>query len=57
MQKINCIKCKHFFVTYEPRRPYGCRAYGFKGAKMPSVIVYQSSGMECESFELKVIKK
>ncbi|HRF56932.1 MAG TPA: uracil-DNA glycosylase [Campylobacterales bacterium] len=57
MQKINCIKCKHFFVTYEPRRPYGCRAYGFKGSKMPSVIVYQSSGMECESFELKVIKK
>ncbi len=57
MQKINCIKCKHFFVTYEPRRPYGCRAYGFKSPKMPSVIVYQSSGMECESFELKVIKK
>ncbi|MGE4398388.1 MAG: uracil-DNA glycosylase [Campylobacterales bacterium] len=57
MQKVNCIKCKHFFVTYEPQRPYGCKAYGFKSPQMPSLVVFQSSGMQCEIFELKVIKK
>ena len=57
MQRVNCIKCKHFFVTYEPQRPYGCKIYGFKGPQMPSLTVFQSSGMQCQLFEQKVIKK
>lgn len=23
-------RCRHFFITHEPKRPRGCRAYGFK---------------------------
>lgn len=57
MQRVNCIKCKHFFVTYEPQRPYGCKIYGFKGPQMPSMTVFQSSGIQCQLFEQKVIKK
>ncbi|MEE8585276.1 MAG: uracil-DNA glycosylase [Acidobacteriota bacterium] len=48
-----CMSCKHYFVTWDPSAPHGCRAMGFKGAQIPSVVVYQSSGMECQLFDPK----
>lgn len=45
-----CIKCVHFFITYEAARPYGCRAMGFKSKKNPARVVYESSGIECQLF-------
>ena len=50
---INCLACRHFYITYEPVHPYGCRALGFKSKDMPSRVVYVSSGMECQSFTPK----
>lgn len=49
----NCFKCRHFFITYEPSHPYGCRVMGFKSKKLPSITVYESSGLECQVFEIK----
>ena len=49
----NCFACRNFFITHEPARPYGCRAMGFKSKKMPSQVVFDSSGMECQLFEKK----
>jgi len=23
--KSGCVDCRHFFITHEPARPYGCR--------------------------------
>jgi len=57
MERVNCYKCKHFFVTYEPKRPYGCRVHGFKGPHLPSLTVFQSSGIQCQLFEEKRINK
>ena len=51
--KPECRKCKFFFITWEKRAPYGCRAFAFKSAKIPSIEVYKSSGMECRRFEKK----
>ena len=48
-----CIACRHYFVTWDPSAPYGCRAMGFKGPQIPSVTVFQSSGMECQLFDPK----
>ena len=45
--RLNCRGCRHFFVTYEPRNPWGCRQFGFKGKNLPAQIVYQSTGMQC----------
>ncbi|RLB31479.1 MAG: hypothetical protein DRH20_15700 [Deltaproteobacteria bacterium] len=48
-----CRLCKHFYITYDPRFPYGCRAMGFKSLRMPGVTVQEASGMQCESFSPK----
>ncbi len=53
-KSVNCLKCKHFFVTWEPKHPRGCRLYGFKTQLMPSLLVFQSTGMPCQGFEEKM---
>ncbi|MBA2872829.1 hypothetical protein HNQ85_003142 [Anoxybacillus calidus] len=51
--RINCYQCKHFYVTWDPKFPRGCRAFAFKSTMMPSVTVFQSSGKACMKFEPK----
>ena len=48
---LDCRKCVHFFVTWEKKCPYGCKAYGFKGPQMPSIVVKSSSGVSCNFFK------
>ncbi len=50
---VNCFFCKHFFITYETKYPYGCQAMGFKSARMPAVDVFSNSGMDCAMFVRK----
>ena len=50
MKRINCRRCKYYFVTWEKDTPHGCKAYGFKGPQIPSIMVFQSSGMDCSMF-------
>lgn len=52
-QRINCLKCKFYYVTWDSRMPYGCKAFGFKSRQMPSIVVYKSSGKSCQGFEEK----
>ncbi|MGX1901285.1 uracil-DNA glycosylase [Thermolongibacillus altinsuensis] len=49
-KRVNCYKCQHFYVTWDRHFPKGCRAFGFKSAAMPSLVVKQSSGSECMKF-------
>ncbi|MBP2665570.1 MAG: hypothetical protein H6Q76_550, partial [Firmicutes bacterium] len=42
--RISCHKCKHFYVTWDNSFPYGCKAMGFKGKIIPSMMVFQASG-------------
>ncbi|MEG0258356.1 MAG: uracil-DNA glycosylase [Lysinibacillus sp.] len=51
--QMDCFKCKHFKVTWDPQNPRGCAAYGFKTKQLPSVVVKQSSGMDCMKFTAK----
>ena len=50
---INCQDCQHAYITHEAKMPYGCRLFGFKSARWPSIVVKQQSGEECTGFELK----
>ena len=52
-KRPNCMACLHFYVTYEPAFPYGCRALGFKSAQYPAITVFASSGMHCQLFARK----
>jgi hypothetical protein len=54
MMQQSCFKCRHFFITWDPQNPRGCRAYQFKSKAIPSIIVKNSSGMDCLKFEPKV---
>nr|WP_248926537.1 uracil-DNA glycosylase [Paenibacillus hamazuiensis] len=51
--KINCFGCKHFYVTWDPSFPRGCRAFGFKTSEMPSALVLKSSGQPCMEYTKK----
>ncbi len=53
MKRINCRRCQHYFVTWQAGKPHGCKAYGFKSAQIPSMVVFQSSGSECALFVQK----
>jgi hypothetical protein len=46
----DCRRCRHFFITHEPKRPQGCRAYGFKSRELPAQAVRRLSGRPCLLF-------
>lgn len=53
----NCYRCQFFYVTWDDQHPNGCRALGFKTKRLPSMVVFQSSGNPCEYFKEKADKK
>jgi hypothetical protein len=53
---VACIRCVYYQVTWDPQRPYGCRAHNFKSRKNPATVVFESSGMECQLFKEKPSK-
>jgi hypothetical protein len=50
-ERIACMRCKHYQVTFDPAAPRGCKLYQFKSTIMPYVLVKQSTGSACPSFE------
>ena len=52
-RRVNCYRCRHFYITHEPAHPYGCRALAFKSRQLPAVAVRASSGMACQLFDPK----
>ncbi len=53
-QEPYCIRCEHYYVTWEVGKPHGCRAFGFKSKRMPSWEVKEVSGEMCLRFEAKM---
>ncbi|MBU3730116.1 MAG: uracil-DNA glycosylase [Beijerinckiaceae bacterium] len=47
----NCFGCRHMMVTYDPQRPYGCRAFNFVARRLPALEVRASSGDICRRHE------
>ena len=55
--RIHCHKCKHYQVTWDAEKPYGCVKLGFKSRIEPATYVAQISGDECYFFESKTSRK
>ena len=55
--KVNCLKCKHYAVTWNPKFPNTCKLLGFKSAAMPSTVAYNSTGKVCEGFQSRDAQK
>jgi hypothetical protein len=53
LRSIGCNSCKYFYITWNKKHPYGCRAMGFISAKLPSIEVLTIEGRDCLSFEDK----
>lgn len=50
---IDCFKCKHLYITWDESSPRGCTAFGFKTARLPSTVVFETSGESCYKFTPK----
>jgi hypothetical protein len=50
-QAPNCLRCRHFYVTWDLQFPRGCSVFGIKSRHMPSLVVYRATGYHCPSFE------
>ncbi len=48
--KVTCRRCQHYFITWEPKTPHGCRVMGFKSQLLPSIVVKKDSGVPCQAF-------
>lgn len=48
-----CHRCRHYYVTHDPKQPHGCRAYAFKSRQSPAQLVQASSGKPCLLFSPK----
>ena len=56
-EKIDCMKCEYFTVTWNPKFPRGCKLYGFKTVAYPSVEVLKATGEECAGYTIKKLKQ
>ncbi len=54
--KVNCRNCRYFYITWETKYPYGCRAFAMKTKQFPASQVLLSSGKECLFFSAKIKK-
>ena len=52
-QGPNCLGCKYYYITYDPKLPRGCRVYGFKSQGLPALVVLSTSGIPCQFFALR----
>lgn len=52
--RIDCKKCKFYYITWDPKNPLGCKRFSFKSRLMPSEVVYRSSGEPCKGFDPKI---
>ena len=50
---VNCVKCEHYHVTWDPSFPRGCRLFGFKTLLQPSATVYEATGAKCKNYKVK----
>ena len=52
-KRINCFKCVHFRINWDPKFPRSCVFFGFSGPEMPSETVRKTTGKDCPSFKAK----
>ncbi|MEW5902737.1 MAG: hypothetical protein AB1722_00145 [Pseudomonadota bacterium] len=49
----HCNSCRHFYITWDARFRYGCRAMDFKSQRLPMLDVLEASGQPCQAFQPK----
>lgn len=52
-----CHRCRHYFISHDPKFPYGCQALGFKSHREPIREVLDASHSLCLYYEEKPSRK
>ena len=52
MSAAKCLKCKHYYSTWDPQMPRGCKLFGIKTKYIPSILVQKETGAECSGFDM-----
>jgi hypothetical protein len=47
----NCLQCRYFHVSWDPRFPRSCSVFGIKSKKLPSHAVHEATGRHCPAFQ------
>jgi len=42
-----CHRCRHYYVSWNPSYPHGCRAFQMVTRMLPSLAVIRESGSPC----------
>jgi hypothetical protein len=50
---VECRKCRHYYITWDRKFPYGCKAMNFRSVRLPSLEVLNASAVACRFFEDK----
>ncbi len=53
VKRPKCLECRHYYVTYEPSFPHGCRLFQMRSRMLPSIEVERNSGRPCQGYEAK----
>ncbi len=51
MDQKKCSGCRHYYITWDTSKPWGCRAFGFKSSNPPYLVVRKTSGAPCALYE------
>jgi len=51
----NCRSCRYFYITWDAKKPYRCRAMQFKSSVLPTIEVLEADGAVCISFRKKKV--
>ncbi|PIP96524.1 MAG: uracil-DNA glycosylase [Bdellovibrio sp. CG12_big_fil_rev_8_21_14_0_65_39_13] len=52
-----CLKCRHYFATYNSLTPRGCKLFQFQTAQIPANVIKRETGEDCQEFEERVVRK
>jgi hypothetical protein len=50
---VRCGNCRHHYVTWDARLPWGCRFFDIKTRRPPDRAVKASSGLQCQGFDAR----
>ena len=56
-KEILCLRCKHYYTSWDPRAPRACKFYGFISKHIPKDVVKRETGTECQAYEEKKTAK
>jgi len=52
-EQIKCMQCSYYYVTWDRKRPKGCKYFGFKSAQLPALVVAKLEGKQCNMYTPK----